>query len=354
MNTTHPGEPFFEGLVEALSDAVLVVEKGHPHYVYVNAATEALLGYTRAELLALGPADVSTPESIATLGELAEVLERGGVWRGRWHLRRKDGTTVQIAGTATRRVVMGRTLYQGLARATAGHASTPRIVPDDGRLLDATGQAVIAADMDGTLTYWNRAAEAFYGRPAEQALGRQILDLIPPGASREESARMAARLQAGETVAGETLVERPDGTRFRALITASPIRDEDGRQVGILGVAVRADVATSPTPSVEQGPGMRQRRALIRCAACGREVPGTARRRYCSEKCRQWAYYHRNVQAQHARSRARHRRRTDASEGGNEPSSAEDDSNVEGGASAGSAAADGPGAAASAEGDARG
>jgi hypothetical protein len=33
------------------------------------------------------------------------------------------------------------------------------------------------------------------------------------------------------------------------------------------------------------------------------------RRKYCSEKCRQWAYYHRHLDAQRARSRQRHERR---------------------------------------------
>jgi hypothetical protein len=33
------------------------------------------------------------------------------------------------------------------------------------------------------------------------------------------------------------------------------------------------------------------------------------RRKYCSEKCRQWAYYHRHLDAQRERSRQRHERR---------------------------------------------
>lgn len=69
---------FFEELIDGLSEAVLVTEPGKPHYVYVNAATEALLGYSRDELLALGPRDVSTPESFDRLRDLAEALNRDG------------------------------------------------------------------------------------------------------------------------------------------------------------------------------------------------------------------------------------------------------------------------------------
>ena len=310
MSNAPIGEPFFKGLLDALSDAILVVESGKPHYVYVNAATELLLGYTRDELLTLGPKDVSSPDSLHILPEVASRLEQHGRWQGTWRLRRKDGQTVDILATASRHVHGGRVFYQGLARPLAEYAGVQPDPRPDARLLEATGQAVIATDLGGILTYWNPAAESFYGRPAAEALGRHILDVIPPGPQRDEAARIVARIQAGETVAGETLVVRPDGVQFRALITGSPIRERDGRQVGILGVAVRADVATSTTPSIEQQPGMRQRRALVHCESCGREVPGTARRRYCSEKCRQWAYYHRNIEAQRERSRTRHREQT--------------------------------------------
>lgn len=303
---------FFADLIDGLSEAVLVTEPGKPHYVYVNAATAALLGYTRDELLALGPRDISTPESLQALPAMASSLEQHGRWQGTWQLRRKDGQAVDILATASRQVHRGRVFYQGLARPLSEQLAVQPEPRPAARLLEATGQAVLAADMDGILTYWNRAAESFYGRPAGEALGRHILDLIPPGPRRDEAARTVARIQAGETTAGETIVVRADGAQFRALVTGSPIRDEDGRQVGILGVAVRADAAMSTTPSVEQQPGMRRRRALVHCASCGREVPGTARRRYCSEKCRQWAYYHRNIEAQRERSRARHRQGAEA------------------------------------------
>ena len=302
---------FFVELIDGLSEAVLVAEPGKPHYVYVNAATEALLGYTRAELLALGPRDVSTPESFSHLRGLADVLDRDGWWQGTWQLRRKAGQTVEVLATASRHVHRGRVFYQGLARPLAERVAVRPGAGHETRLLEATGQAVISTDMDGILTYWNRAAETFYGRPAQDALGRHILSLFPSGPRRDEAARTMTRLQAGETVAEETIVVRPDGAQFRALVTGSPIREDDGRQVGILGVAVRADVATGTTPSVDQRPGLRQPRSLVHCASCGREVTGTARRRYCSEKCRQWAYYHRNVEAQRARSRGRQHRRTD-------------------------------------------
>ena len=47
-------------------------------------------------------------------------------------------------------------------------------------LLDALGKAVIATDLDGTVRFWNRAAERLYGWTAEEAIGENIRDLSVP------------------------------------------------------------------------------------------------------------------------------------------------------------------------------
>ena len=49
-------------------------------------------------------------------------------------------------------------------------------------LLDAVGQAVIATDLAGAITYWNRAAEQLYGWKAGEVLGRNVLEVTPSAA----------------------------------------------------------------------------------------------------------------------------------------------------------------------------
>ncbi|HEY8604409.1 sensor domain-containing phosphodiesterase [Tsuneonella suprasediminis] len=47
------------------------------------------------------------------------------------------------------------------------------------RVVDATSDAVIAADRQGTIVYWNPAAERIFGRPREEALGNHVETIIP-------------------------------------------------------------------------------------------------------------------------------------------------------------------------------
>ena len=67
---------------------------------------------------------------------------------------------------------------------------------------------------DGTITYWNQASEAFYGYTEEEALGRNLLDLIIPPARRTQvRAEMRQMAETGEPIpAAEMAMRRKDGT----------------------------------------------------------------------------------------------------------------------------------------------
>lgn len=47
------------------------------------------------------------------------------------------------------------------------------------RVVDATSDAVVAADRQGTIVYWNRAAERMFGHSGKEALGHNVEMIIP-------------------------------------------------------------------------------------------------------------------------------------------------------------------------------
>lgn len=83
-----------------------------------------------------------------------------------------------------------------------------------GILQNAATVAVQGYALDGTVRYWNRASERFYGYSAEQALGRNLLDLIiPPAMHAGVSAALQRMAETGEPIpAGEIMLRRKDGT----------------------------------------------------------------------------------------------------------------------------------------------
>ncbi|HMR66142.1 MAG TPA: PAS domain S-box protein, partial [Anaerolineae bacterium] len=104
-------------------------------------------------------------------------------------------------------------------------------------LLDAVRQAVIATDPEGTITYFNRAAEALYGWPAAEVIGRNIASVTVPAGLQTEGVEIMERMRAGEPWEGEFMVQRRDGSTFPALVYNSPILDGAGRVTGMIGIS---------------------------------------------------------------------------------------------------------------------
>lgn len=104
-------------------------------------------------------------------------------------------------------------------------------------MLDAIGEAVIATDLAGTVTFWNAAAERMYGWRADEVIGRNVVDVTPSDASRDEAERLMACMRRGETWRGRFEVRRRDGSTFPALVTDTPLLDRAGRLAGIIGVS---------------------------------------------------------------------------------------------------------------------
>ncbi|MFL6254839.1 MAG: PAS domain S-box protein [Pyrinomonadaceae bacterium] len=104
-------------------------------------------------------------------------------------------------------------------------------------LLDTVEQAVIATDLEGQIIYWNGHAERLYGWPAAEAVGRSVLEVTPDASEGAHASEIMARLLAGQTWSGEFKLRRRDGTSFPALVTDTPIHDEAGRLVGVVGVS---------------------------------------------------------------------------------------------------------------------
>ena len=105
------------------------------------------------------------------------------------------------------------------------------------RLLDAVHEAVIATDLAGKVLYWNRFAEGLYGWKAEEAVGRQILDLTPSQDVVPKAEQVLAQLRRGETWSGDLTLRRRDGTTFTGHVSDAPVYDDNGELVAIVGVS---------------------------------------------------------------------------------------------------------------------
>jgi two-component system cell cycle sensor histidine kinase/response regulator CckA len=100
-------------------------------------------------------------------------------------------------------------------------------------LVESADDSIMSRTLDGILTSWNPATERLYGWPAAEAIGQPHSLLIPPDKAAELTEVMD-QLRAGDRVQTfETVRLHRDGTRIDVSLTVSPIKDPEGRLVGV-------------------------------------------------------------------------------------------------------------------------
>ena len=111
---------------------------------------------------------------------------------------------------------------------------------DHEQLIQAIGDAVVVADADGLIAYWNPAATRIFGFTEDEAMG-QPLDLIIPERQRARHNEGYARtVETGTTRYGTSLLRVPaahkDGRRSSIAFTVARLTGEDGKVCGVAAV----------------------------------------------------------------------------------------------------------------------
>jgi PAS domain S-box-containing protein len=101
--------------------------------------------------------------------------------------------------------------------------------------------AIIYADAQGLIQFWNRSAERIFGFSEAEALGKTLDIIIPESLRGRHWHGYRATMQTGNTRygVGETLAVpamRKDGRRISIEFTILPFRDDAGRMEGIAAI----------------------------------------------------------------------------------------------------------------------
>lgn len=118
-------------------------------------------------------------------------------------------------------------------QASATHEARGRLAA----IVESSDDAVVSKSLDGTIRSWNAGAERLFGYLNSEAIGKNILMIIPPDRRHEEE-DILARLRRGERIAHfDTVRIRKDGTKIDVSVSISPVRDSAGNIVGASKIA---------------------------------------------------------------------------------------------------------------------
>ncbi len=232
-------EALFRSITEhSVEFITIVAEDGRVLYASPSGAN--LLGMAPDELVGRNAAEFIHPDDAPTMLGAYRTLRSApdATASMRVRLRHRDGSWRLVEGTGRNRIddpaVRG---IVSTARDITAQAAADAELRKRAHLLDAVEQAVIATDLAGRITYWNRSAQTLYGWPTNAVLGHRAADVVPAQAAKLDDPAVQACLQSGMSWSGEYDAQRRDGTTFPAHVDCSPISGPDGALRGVVSVS---------------------------------------------------------------------------------------------------------------------
>jgi PAS domain S-box-containing protein len=188
-------------------------------FLTVNAAAVRKYGYTPAEFQDMTIRDIRPPEDLPRLMKaVARIGTGGGVWRH----QTKDGTPLEVEVISHTLTFMGRPAQLVLAHdVTEQRRAEAALAESEERfraLAVSANDAIISADHEGRITYFNPGAEHIFGHCASEVTGSPLTLLMPERfrvTHRDGFARYLSTREArvvGRTV--ELVGLRKDGSEF--------------------------------------------------------------------------------------------------------------------------------------------
>ncbi len=224
--------------LEAAANAIFIAD-AELRIQWVNRAFTTTTGYTLEEIVGRSARFLREGAGDATsFEETARAIAAGQPWQGDVANRRKDGTIVRllVSETPVRDPRGAITHVIGVAQDVTERRRAETDLRIRVAALEAAANAITITDRDGHIEWVNDAFTKLSGYTREEVVG-QTPRLLKSGQQDEGFYReLWGTVLAGNVWRGEMTNRRKDGSLYIQEATITPVRDESGAIVRLVGV----------------------------------------------------------------------------------------------------------------------
>jgi len=229
-------------LIESSPIGIYIVQEGK--FILASPEFQRITGYPEAELLGRNAMDLVHPGDREMVRDASvSMLKKNRLSPYEFRAISKNGDTRWILETVTSLQYEGRQAALGhfvdITERKEKEAAVSAIKERLDVTLGSIGDGVISTDKSGTITLMNRAAEEVTGWKEEEAIGRRLTEVfhIINEKTRELCANPVEQvLETGDIVglANHTVLISRDGAEKMLADSGAPVRDKDGRIIGVV------------------------------------------------------------------------------------------------------------------------
>ena len=233
-------EEKYRELINGMNDTVWVIDFDG-NFIDVNDAAVEVLGYSREDLLSMGPPDIDTSLTVEEIRGLIKQMPTDEIQVFETTHTTKDGKTIPVEISSSLVTYQGKHAILSIARnITERKRAEEAIAKSEEKyrsLVELAPDSIMTFDLEGVITSCNTAATRLSSYPKDELVGKHFSDL---GVLREEDIskylEMLSSTQRGKVPKPfEVIWKRKDGTPRFGEVRFSLI-DEKDKIVGIQAI----------------------------------------------------------------------------------------------------------------------
>ncbi len=231
----------YRQLIDSFPHGILECDR-NGRIVFSNRAHRAMTGYESEELIGTYAWDrvhSDTPRSKARADFARVVSQEAPAGPMETRIRAKDGSLIDLQlDWAQQRDREGK--LQGFTAVFIDITDRKRVTESKdllAKIVNASSSAIIRADIDGTVTSWNSAAENLYGYSAADIIGRPTSVFIPMECWSETQRMIQRGVDGHSTHLPNTVRLTKGGRRIEVALSIFPIRDESGTVTALASIS---------------------------------------------------------------------------------------------------------------------
>jgi PAS domain S-box-containing protein len=228
----------YRRLFEAARDGILILDVDTGRITDVNPFLVELLGFSRSEMIGKTVGELSPFKDVVSNQAMLERLQKDGYVRYQdLPLETRDGRNIAVEFVCNVYEAGGKKVIQCNVRDITERRRSETAASWLAAIVESSDDAIIGKNLNGIITNWNQGAEKIFGYTASEMVGTSIMRLIPADRQDQENQTLTKIKGGGSVEHFDTLRQTKDGRLIDVSVTASPIKDVNGKAVGVSKVA---------------------------------------------------------------------------------------------------------------------